>query len=150
MHTFSLKMALEDAEQDRDNLRYKLSESKRENDKLSERLSCFGPNYDTSKREIEGVIVQRDKLRKQVESLDRELRLTQEKLMSAVSKDSQRDKTPAGAEVSELKAELSRLRQERQALTKERDRLADDNGELRGKLERMEARVHGLEMECQR
>ena len=143
-------MALEDAEQDRDNLRYKLSESKRENDKLSERLSCLGPNYDTSKREIEGVIVQRDKLRKQVESLDRELRLTQEKLMSAVSKDSQRDKMLAGAEVSELKAELSRLRQERQALTKERDRLVDDNGELKVKLERMEARVHGLEMECQR
>jgi chromosome segregation ATPase len=147
----SLKLALEDAEQDRDNLRYKLSESKRENDKLSERLSCLGPNYDTSKREIESVIAQRDKLRKLVDVRDRELRLAQEKLVSvagSAGKDPQREKSTA--EVSELKSELSRLRQERQSVAKERDRLADENGELQAKLERMEARVHNLEMECQR
>ena len=150
MHTHSLKLALEDAEQDRDNLRYKLSESKRENDKLSERLSCLGPNYDTSKREIEGVIVQRDKLRKQVENLERDVRLTREKLASVSGSNGKGEKTPAGAEVSELKSELSRLRQERQNMAKERERLTDENGELRVKLERMEARVHSLEMECQR
>ncbi|CAI8046659.1 Disks large homolog 2 [Geodia barretti] len=147
----SLKIALEDAEQDRDNLRYKLSESQRENDKLSERLSCLGPNYDTSKREIESVIAQRDKLRKQVDVRDRELRLAQEKLVSvagSTGNDHQREKTTA--EVSELKSELSRLRKERQSVAKERDRLTDENGELQAKLERMEARAHNLEMECQR
>ena len=145
----SLKLALEDAEQDRDNLRYKLSESKRENDKLSERLSCLGPSHNTSKREIENVISQRDKLKKQVESLSRELRLAQEKVASARS-EPQREKSQREGEVSELKAELSHMKQEGQNLTKERERLAEENGDLRSKLERAEARIHSLEVECRR
>ena len=113
-------------------------------------MSCLGPNYDISKREIESVIVQRDKLRKQVESLNRDLRLAQEKLVSvAGSRDLQREKS-SGAEVSELKAELSRLRKDGQSLAKERERLVEENGELRSKHERVESRVHSLEMECQR
>ena len=149
---FSLKNALEDAEQDRDNLRYKLSESKRENDKLSEKLSCFGPNYDASKRQIEGIIAQREKLKKQVESLERDLRVTREKLVSTtvISRGEPQRETGPSEELSDLKAELSRVRQESQGVAKERERLVEENGELRSKVDRMEGRVHSLEMECQR
>lgn len=150
--THSLKNALEDAEQDRDNLRYKLSESKRENDKLSEKLSCLGPNYDTSKREIEGVIAQRDKLRKQVESLDKDLRIARERLASFGDDGMkpQRENSPTEAELSDLKAELSHLKQENQSMTKERDRVTEENGELKSKMEKMEGRMQSLEMECQK
>ena len=106
----------------------------------------MGPNRDTPRREVEGIISQRDKLRKQVESLDRELRLAHEKLASAAASgrnEPQRERSRVDVEVSELKAELSRLRQEGHSVVKERDRLAEENGELRSKVDR-------LEMECQR
>ena len=149
-YVHSLKNALEDAEQDRDNLRYKLSESKRENDKLSERLACLGPNYDSSKRQVENVIDQRDKLRKQAEILDRELRVTREKLASTASVEPRKQAGPSEAELSDLKAELSHAEQENQGLAEDRDRLVEENGELKSKVERMEGRLHGLEIECQR
>lgn len=148
-------MALEDAEQDRDNLRYQLSERKRENDKLSERLSCLSPNYDTSKKDLEGVITQRDKLRKQVESLTRDLRTTKEKnatvnITTTSGRDSQSEKSTSRAEMTELKAEISRLKKDGGDVVKERDRLAKENGELRSKLDHVEGRVRSLEMECRR
>ena len=50
-------------------MRYKLSEYKRENERLNEKLACMGPNYDSSKREIDRIIDQRDQLRARVNEL---------------------------------------------------------------------------------
>ena len=68
----SLRNRLDESEQDRDNLRFKLSEYKRGNDRLNEMLACIGPNSDSSKREIEKIIEERDQLRAQVNGPRRE------------------------------------------------------------------------------
>lgn len=68
----SLKASLEEGEQDRDTLRYKLSEYKRENDRLNEQLSCLGPSQERSKREVGKIMEQRDTLRQKFAELKQE------------------------------------------------------------------------------
>lgn len=140
---------MEEADQDRHNLRYKLSESKREKDKLSEKLACLGPNQ-SSQRQIENVINQRDKLKKQIGELEKELRVTRERLASVGNGEPPKPTGPSKTEFLDMKAELSQLRQDNQSLLEERERLTHQKNDMRSKIEQLESKVCGLEIECKR
>ena len=54
-----LRSRLEELEQERHSLHYKLSESNRERQKLREQLSCVGAGSDASRRQYEEAVRQR-------------------------------------------------------------------------------------------
>ena len=98
------------------------------------------------------MIDQRDKYRKQVGEMEREVQALKEKLASGarVRPEGQKQDGPSEAELNNLRMELSRLKQESQSIAEERDRLAEENNGLRKNVETLETRIHRLEMECQR
>lgn len=53
---------LECAIQDRDGYKYKVTELQRENQRLSEKIHSLAPTYDSSKKELDNIIDQRDRL----------------------------------------------------------------------------------------
>ena len=53
---------LECAVQDRDSYKYKVTELQRENQRLSEKIHSLAPTYDSSKKELDNIIDQRDRL----------------------------------------------------------------------------------------
>ena len=84
--TSSLKASLEEAEQDRHDLRYKLSVYKRENERLKEQHSYTGGSNESGKQELDKLIEQRDKLNLKVAELKRENHATLDKLVNASQK----------------------------------------------------------------
>ena len=60
------------AVQDRDNLKYKLNELQRENQRFKEKLQSITPNYEASRRECEHLSEQRDQLKSTVTELKRD------------------------------------------------------------------------------
>ena len=81
--TSSLKASLEEAEQDRHDLRYKLSVYKRENDRLKEQHLYTGGSNEGGKQELDKLMEQRDKLNLKVAELKRENHATLDKLANA-------------------------------------------------------------------
>lgn len=81
--TSSLKVSLEEAEQDRHDLRYKLSMYKRENDRLKEQHTYTGGPHEGGRQELEKLTEQRDKLNLKVAELKRENHATLGKLANA-------------------------------------------------------------------
>ena len=53
---------LECAVQDRDSYKYKVTELQRENQRLTEKIRSLAPTYDSSKKELDNIIDQRDRL----------------------------------------------------------------------------------------
>ena len=82
----SLKASLEEAEQDRHDLRYKLSMYKRENDRLKEQHSYSGGSNEGGKQELDKLMEQRDKLNLKVAELKRENKAALDKLANASQK----------------------------------------------------------------
>lgn len=70
------------AVQDRDNLKYKLNELQRENQRFKEKLQSITPNYDASRRECEHLSEQRDQLKSTVTELKRENQQLKDQLKS--------------------------------------------------------------------
>ena len=63
-------------------MRYRLSESKRENDRLNEQLAYPGPS-DSGRREVDKVMEQQDQLKTRIIELKREKQSILDKLMGA-------------------------------------------------------------------
>ena len=142
-------MNLEEAEQDRDNLRYKLSERKREVDRLKEQLACLGPN--DSKREITRIMAERDTLRSKLNEVKQEKHAIQEKLKQAnKSLETLKTQSPVDQRVSELHLQVSSLQKTVENTQKERDQLAELNNDLKRKLEMADMQCREMDSECQR
>ncbi len=150
--TFSVKMSLEEAEQDRDSLRYKLSERKREVDRLKEQLMLLGPNQDNTKREITKIIAERDSLRSKLTELKQEKQAVHERLKQA-NKSIESHKTPQSSveqRASELQLQVNSFQKIVETTRKEKDEMTEENNDLRRKLEMADMQVRELDGECQR
>ena len=58
--------------QDRDGLKYQITELQRENQRLGDKLQSISPNFSASKREVESLSEQTDKLKATISELQKE------------------------------------------------------------------------------
>ena len=138
-----LRSRLEELEQERHSLHYKLSESNRERQKLREQLSCVGAGSDASRRQYEEAVRQRDKLQGRVSEMGRENQL----LMERLSKTQEAGGSGGSSATSDLRAQLEGLRRDREGLQCETEELSEMNNELRRDLEVARDRIRELEQE---
>ncbi|XP_064405216.1 disks large homolog 5-like isoform X2 [Halichondria panicea] len=144
----SMKISLEEMEEDRNDLRYMLTEKKREVERLNEQMACLGPTQESSKQEVSRVLHERDQLRSRLIERKRDNQKLQEKLSNANRMlEAGKGDAPTDQRVAELQSQVSGLQHQLSLVQRDRDSFSEANTQLKRSLDISDAKIRELDSE---